>query len=381
MTFDLLTITCIGLFGALALITWLSEPKRSREPNMDLAMLCVLAGTMLAYVSNSLPLFTLGWAITIVPYWRWYTGPRTMLTAGTVALAAGAILSGIPDQRAHVLSFGALMLAAMLRKGIFPAHSWVPNGLDQSPPALLMLLLNGHLGGFLVVRYAIPMMADVASQALPLLSYLALFTALYAAFLALAETRIRRVLGFLCVSQASFVLAGLENRNTEGVTGALVHWFVVTTATTGLVCVYRALEARYPVVAEPQGYLGLGSRTPRLATFFAICGLALVGLPGTLGFAAEDLLFHGSLESHPLLGLTLPIATALNGITIYRVFARLFMGRPMVHTPDVPDALPGERWSLSAAAVFLIAGGILPSVLVTLRTPAAERIVQLLGVQ
>ncbi|MFM2125528.1 MAG: hypothetical protein RL328_1979, partial [Acidobacteriota bacterium] len=68
MTFDLLTITCIGLFGALALITWLSEPKRSREPNMDLAMLCVLAGTMLAYVSNSLPLFTLGWAITIVPY-------------------------------------------------------------------------------------------------------------------------------------------------------------------------------------------------------------------------------------------------------------------------------------------------------------------------
>ena len=141
---------------------------------------------------------------------------------------------------------------------------------------------------------------------------------------------------------------------------------------------FRSLEARYPAVAEPNGYFGLATRTPRLATFFAICGLALVGLPGTLGFAAEDLLFHGSLESHPLLGLTLPIATALNGITIYRLFARLFLGRATVQTPAVPDALPGERWGLSAAVVFLVAGGILPSALVALREPAAEHIVQLL---
>ena len=314
MTFDLLTISSSILFASLALITWLSDPRRGREPGMNFSMLCVVTGTLLAYSSSALPLFALGWAITIVPYWRYYTGPRMMLTGGTVALAAGALLASIPDPTAHAASFAGLMLAAILRKGIFPAHSWVPNGLDQSPPALLMLLLNGHLGGFLVVRYAIPMMADVAGQALSLLSYLALFTALYAAFLALTEKRVRRILGFLSVSQASFVLAGLENRNTEGVTGALVHWFVVTTATTGLVCVYRALEARYPAVAEPNGYFGLATRTPRLATFFAICGLALVGLPGTLGFAAEDLLFHGSLESHPLLGLTLPIATALNEI-------------------------------------------------------------------
>ena len=59
------------------------------------------------------------------------------------ALAAGAVLSGIPDQGAHALAFGALMLAAMLRKGIFPVHSWVPNGLDQSPPALLLLVPVG----------------------------------------------------------------------------------------------------------------------------------------------------------------------------------------------------------------------------------------------
>jgi NADH-quinone oxidoreductase subunit M len=196
---------------------------------------------------------------------------------------------------------------------------------------------------------------------------------------ALSETRPRRILGFLTVSQASFLLAGLENRNTVGVTGALVHWFVVAAATTGLYCVYRGLEARFPTVSSPTGFLGLSNVAPRLAVFFALSGLALVGLPGTLGFAAEDLLFHGSLESHPWLGITLPLATAFNAITMYRLFATLFMGRSAAATPAMPDAMPRERWALTAVAAFLVVNGILPSLLVTLRGPAAEHIASILS--
>jgi NADH-quinone oxidoreductase subunit M len=286
---------------------------------------------------------------------------------------------GIPGPTTRVAAFAMLMLAAVLRKGIFPFHSWVVNGLDQSPILPLGLLLNGHLGAFLVIRFAIPAFPDIAGPALSLVSTLALFTALYAAVLALSEKRPRRILGFLSVSQASFLLAGLENRNTEGITGALVHWFVVAAATTGLYCTYRALEARYPAVSLPSGFLGLVNTAPRLAVFFALCGLALIGLPGTLGFAAEDLLFHGSLESHPWLGITLPLATAFNGITMYRLFATLFLGRAASATPIIPDALPRERWALTAAAVFLVLNGIVPSLLVSLRTPAAESLAGVLS--
>jgi NADH-quinone oxidoreductase subunit M len=52
-------------------------------------------------------------------------------------------------------------------------------------------------------------------------------------------------------------------------------------------------------VANPAGHLGLAIRAPRLATFFLIGALALIGLPGTVGYNAEDLLFHGALQSHP----------------------------------------------------------------------------------
>lgn len=379
MILDALSLTSMTLYIALALITVASLPKQDRNRAQFSSLGCIVAGTLLAYAAPNLPIFAAGWTLTVVPYWVWLkTGPKLALAAGVVALLAGTglALSGGP---ANMAAFAALTLAVMLRKGIFPLHSWVARGLEQSPILPLGLLLNGHLGAYLMVRFGIPLLPEAASAALPLLSTLALFTSVYAALLALTETRPRRILAFLSVSQASFLLAGLENRNTEGVTGALVHWFVVAAATTGLYCVYRSLEARFPAVSSPTGFLGLVNSAPRMAAFFALCGLALIGLPGTLGFAAEDLLFHGSLESAPWLGIALPLATALNGITTFRLFATLFLGRAANATPVFPDALPRERWALSGIVVFLAVTGIVPSLLVTLRTPVAERIVGMLS--
>jgi NADH-quinone oxidoreductase subunit M len=380
MIFDPLALTSIALYVALALVTLANTPKRDRESGQLVSLGCIVAGTLVAYSAASLPLFAAGWALTVLPYWIWMkTGPRIALTVGFFALITGAGLAFVDGAGARTATFGTLALAVLLRKGMFPFHSWVVNGLDQAPILPLGLLLNGHLGAFLMIRFAIPMFPDVASAALPLLSVVALVTALYAAVVALSEKRARRILGFLSVSQASFLLAGLQDRNTAGITGALVHWFVVAAATTGLYCVYRALEARYPAVSSPAGFLGLANSTPRLAVFFALSGLALAGLPGTLGFAAEDLLFHGALDSNPLLGITLPLATAFNAITIYRLFAALFLGRSAASTPSMQDAIPRERWALASVIVFLVVTGIVPGTMVALRTSTAEHIAALLN--
>ncbi len=261
MILDPLALTSMALYLCLAIVTFASMPRRDREPGQYASLACIVGGTLLAYAAPNLPLFAAGWALTVVPYWVWIkTGPRVALTLGTVVLLIGVALTslgGSASGTVSMIAFGAFTLAVALRKGIFPLHSWVVSGLETSPILPLGLLLNGHLGAYLMVRFAIPLLPNAASLALSLVSGLALFTALYAALVALSEKRPRRILGFLTVSQASFLLAGLENRNTEGVTGALVHWFVVTSATTGLYCVYRGLEARYPAVASPKGLLGL----------------------------------------------------------------------------------------------------------------------------
>lgn len=134
---------------------------------------------------------------------------------------------------------------------------------------------------------------------------------------------------------------------------------------------YRAIEARLGEHISLAKYLGLASQMPRLAVFFAVCGLTLVGIPGTLGFFAEDLLLHGTLESHPQIGLLLPLAMALNAIHIFRLFARLFLGSRGSKVP-LPDALPRGHWALAACVLFLVLGGLMPGRFIDLKSSAAE---------
>jgi NADH-quinone oxidoreductase subunit M len=267
--------------------------------------------------------------------------------------------------------------AALLRKGIFPFHFWIPMAFEHGSLPRLNLLLNSHLGAYLLIRMAMPLYPEQGAVALSFLGVLAIVTALYTAMLGLVAVRPRRALALLCTSQASFILAGIENRNTEGITGALVFWFVVALATTSLLAIYNALEARTTEVEAPRSYLGLGHHAPRLAAFFAVSALALVGLPGTLGFAAEDLLFHGALDSHPLLGVGLPLATALNAVNAFRLFTTLFWGRRGTMMPPIADARPRERWALSLPTVLLVGGGLFPGLAVALRAPAAATIASL----
>ena len=95
--------------------------------------------------------------------------------------------------------------------------------------------------------------------------------------------------------------------------------------------------------------------------FFIVFGLALVGLPGTLSFCSQDLLIHGTLASHPQTGLLLPIATAMNAVTVFRLFVRLFLGRRRTGFTMMADALPRERWILTAGVLFVVLGGLFPN--------------------
>jgi len=105
-----------------------------------------------------------------------------------------------------------------------------------------------------------------------------------------------------------------------------------------------------------------------------VFGLALVGLPGTLSFCSQDLLIHGTLESHPLTGLLLPIATALNAVSVFRLFTRLFLGKRRTGFTTMTDALPRERWILTAGVLFVVIGGLFPAAIVRLQSAQAQTV-------
>lgn len=369
------------LFSCLTLGATLVLPRRDCSPGSMAGILFILGSTLLAYSADNLLILLAGWILSSIPFLipRWFQAhswrPRVALLLSAIALALAIALIIVSTQTIWIdrlkgrspggmAAFGLLLVAVIFRKGILPAHAWVADAAAGGPVIPTALLFNGHFGALLVAKLIVPLYARTTDALFPVLSYLAMATALYVGIRALTENSPRRLLAFVALSQSASILAGLESRTAEGVTGALVHWYVVTVSTVGLFGILRLLEVRFGENLTGSTHLGLAGHAPRLGVSFAVFGLALVGLPGTLSFCSQDLLIHGALRSHPLMGLLIPIATAMNAVSVFRLFTRLFLGKRRTgFTADV-DALPRERWILAIGIVFVVLGGLFPNAIV-----------------
>jgi NADH-quinone oxidoreductase subunit M len=365
------------LFSCLTFGATLVLPHRDCTISTISGILFLLGSTLLGYSARNLPVLLVAWVLSIIPFlWPGWFRARTwrplaglLFSSLALALAIGLIAASTGVTSIEGLrgrspggagTFALLVIAVISRKGILPAHAWVADAVEGGPAIPTALLLNGHFGALLVAKLIVPLFPSMDSQ-LPILSYLAIATALYVAVRALAENSPRRLLAFVALSQSACILTGLESRTAEGITGAFVHWFVVAVSTVGLFGILRLLEVRFGENLTASKHLGLAEHAPRLAVSFVIFALALVGLPGTLGFCSQDLLIHGTLASHPLTGLLLPIAIAMNAISIFRLFTRLFLGKQRTGFTVMADALPRERWILTAGIFFVVLGGLFPN--------------------
>ncbi|MCY1074263.1 complex I subunit 4 family protein [Archangium lansingense] len=311
-------------------------------------------------LAGSLPLVA---AVVLLGLPGWQSGAETPL--GLSELLA----RGVPAPRQTAI-LALLMLAVAFRMAVVPFHSWLPVLLARGPFGAGLLMVNVHAGLYLLVRVAMPLLPEAWKAASPLLEGLGLFGALYGAVLALAQMDLRRTVGFLLVSQSGLMLAGLAERNTESIAGALLQSVAAAVPLTGLMLVVRAIEARTGTT-DMTRLGGLVRRGPRMAALFFLLGVASLGFPGSMSFVGEDLLLHGILGAHPLVALPLLLTTAINGITFLRAFQRTFLGTPAHGQASVldtvEDLLPRERIAALALCVLAFLGGILPGPLLRLR--------------
>ncbi len=379
----------MAFYAALTLMVVVLAPKRDAGGPAMAGMLMISLSTQTAYAAAGwIPLVS-GWWLSCLPFILGMFGGQqsnkraiALLIASCVALTAAFVLMQA-DTSSHVsqggeLTFWLIILAVMCRKGVFPLHSGVVQAFEKGPLLPVALLFNGHLGVLLVAHSEAAGLPQSARHAFDVLSVVAVASAFIISIRAFAETKPRRLLALLYISQASFILAGIAAANAAGITGSLIHWLALSAASVGLVSIVRVLEVRVSSAENPMMHLGLAVKAPRLATFFLLCGLALIGLPGTLSYCGEELIFHGTLANHPAVGIALLVTSAFNAINLIRLYSILFLGVLPKHVIEIPDALPRERWPLTACVVFLVFGGLFPSIIIGWRAETVQAIVKCL---
>jgi len=283
----------------------------------------------------------------------------TLGTAGIVATTWATHGPSALDLRhveaapaAEPFVFALLMTSVFARMAMFPMHSWLPVLLERGPLGTGILLISAQSGVYLLVRVALPFFPEKVPHAVAFLAAAGIISALYGSVLALAQRDLRRLVGWLTVSQSGLLVAGLCSQNPEGLAGAFLYAVSYATAVAGLSLVVWAIEARTGTV-DIERLQGLSRSAPRLAAAFVAFAVASVGFPGSLGFVAEDMLLHGMLESYPSIAALMVLATAINGIALVRVFMMVFLREPK---RAVPDVLPRELcvYVLLGSVAFLL---------------------------
>src|SRR5579871_6902719 len=261
------------LYACLTVGATLLLPRRDCTAGSIGGILFMLGATLLAYSADTLPVLLAGWVLSSVPFFvpRWFQTRSWRPRAGLLlsAIALGLAVARIAAS-AHTLSiirlkgqspggmaaFGLLVAAVILRKGILPAHAWVADAAEGGPAIPTALLFNGHFGALLLAKVIVPLFTGACVVWFPILSYVAMITAVYVSIRAPTENAPRRLLAYIALAQSAAILAGLESGTAEGITGALVHWYVVTVSTVGLFGILRLLEVRFGENLTASAHLG-----------------------------------------------------------------------------------------------------------------------------
>lgn len=265
-----------------------------------------------------------------------------------------------------------LLLAVLIRAGIAPFHCWLTDLFENATFGTALLFATRSTGAYLAVRLVVPIAPDWVLSSMGIVS---LFTAVYAAGMALVQKEARRFFCYLFLSHSALVLVGLETLEANGVTGALCVWISVVLSLGGFGLALRAVEARRGRV-QLADYQGLYDHMPTLAVCFLLTGLASVGFPGTIGFIGIELIVDSVVEHYPIVGAAVVFAAALNGIAVVHAYFMLFTGKRHASSISLQIGVR-ERFAMLTLAALIILGGLVPQPGVHSRYLAAKEMLRI----
>ncbi len=225
--------------------------------------------------------------------------------------------------------FLALYVGFGVLAGIWPLHTWSPDGHASAPTAVSMLHAGVlmKLGAYGIVRIAMGLLPGGTHEWAPLVGTIATVNIVYGALSAMAQTDLKYVVAYSSVSHMGIVLLGAATLTEAGLNGSVFQMFAHGIM-TGLFFALVGLVYEKAHTREIGAMGGFGRWMPGIAAAFTLGGLSSLGLPGLSGFVAEILTFLGAWRSAHRWWLFPAVAgTFLTAVYILRVAKRIFWGR------------------------------------------------------
>ncbi len=283
------------------------------------------------------------------------------LMTGTLNLADMARrMPSVQGTRPVLAALAFLTVGICLKAALFPLHQWLPDAYTSAPSAVSALLAGTatKVAVYVLLRFYFSVFGPWAVfDRLPMqevLLALGLAGMFGASTMAFFQRDLKRLFAYSSVGQIGYIVLGLSFNSQAGLTAAIVHLFNHGLAKSAIFMLIGAVAMVMggTTLARIQG---LAKRMPLTSFGIVICGLSLIGVPGTAGFVTKWYLILAAMEKGQWWLVFLIVASSLLALA----YVWRFVEAAYFHEPRSDIATEaGIPWHMAVPAGLLVLASI-----------------------
>ncbi len=279
--------------------------------------------------------------------------------------------SSIPDYIQKLIAV-CLLVGFAVKLPIIPLHTWLPDAHTDAPTPVSMILAGILLktGAYGIYRFNYLTLPDSFRDIAPVLAILALINIIYTAFVAYAQTDIKRIVAYSSISNMGLILLGLCAFNQIGLSASVFHMVAHALVTCGLFMIAGIVYIRFKN-RDINTLSGVASVMPRLFGFAVLIVLASIGIPMFAPFISEVLTIIGAMNSDLVDSLrfaaifSLPLLI-LSSCYMLKFLHKSFYGELQSEYQKVNDITVHEFLILASVLAGLVIFGLFPNTILGL---------------
>lgn len=262
-----------------------------------------------------------------------------------------------------------LFIGLAVKIPLVPLHIWLTEAHVEAPTigSVILAALVLKLGGYGMIKFLFPLFPEICKEYHVIIQSIALMSSIYAAWLALRQTDMKRIIAYSSISHMSFGVISMFTMTNIGLLsgiGLMIgHGFIAAGLFTLAGLLYDRTGTR--AVASLNGVTAI---LPRFGHLFLIFTLANFGFPLTVNFIGEQFALMSLPQQSIGLMLISSLAIILTLAFSLWLFNRINHGT-LVYSwldeneePVLYDLNDSEFRILSSIAFYVIFFGLFPNI-------------------